>query len=419
MATLQFLYRSKKEKSTLTLRLFNRINGKNTFVECKTNLEVTKLYWENHHNGKPKDIDLKNKKVEIKSELNLIENHIVKMTNLVKPENITKEWLQQQLQDYYHPKTNNTNIPTNLIDYIDFYVDYRKHELKPTSIKKYNTIKHKLERLQQHRKKLILINEVDENFKKEFEAYLKSEQYSQNTLQREFKFIKTFCMHAKYLGVETSPQLDKLSFKDEKVEKIYLSFEEIKIIESIEDNKLTDSLKNVRDWLIISCFTGQRISDFMNFTKKNLTVDEEDYYIEFIQKKTGKIMAIAMHPKVFEILDKRNGEFPQPISDQRYNEYIKEICKIAELNQPTKGKLLQETAVDSKKYRKKEGTYEKWRLVSSHIGRRSFATNHFGKIPISFMMNITGHSTEREFLNYIGKSSKAIAKETFAFYKAV
>lgn len=419
MATLQFLYRSKKEKSTLTLRLFNRINGKNTFVECKINLEVTKLYWETHHNGKPKDIDVKNKKVEIKSELNLIENHIIKMTNLVKPENITKQWLQQQLQDYYQPKTNNINIPTNLIDYIDFYVDYRKHELKPTSIKKYNTIKHKLERLQKHRKKLILINEVDENFKKEFEAYLKSEQYSQNTLQREFKFIKTFCLHAKYLGVETSPQLDKLSFKDEKVEKIYLSFEEIKIIESIEDNKLTESLKNVRDWLIISCFTGQRISDFMKFSKKNLTVDEEGYYIEFSQKKTAKIMAIAMHPKVLDILNKRNREFPKPISDQKYNKFIKELCKIAELNQPTKGKLLQETSVDSKKYRKKEGTYEKWKLVSSHIGRRSFATNHFGKIPISFMMNITGHSTEREFLNYIGKSSKAIAKETFAFYKDV
>lgn len=142
-----------------------------------------------------------------------------------------------------------------------------------------------MERLQQHRKKIILISEVDESFKKEFESYLKSEQYSQNTLQREFKFIKSFCMHAKYLGIETSPQLDKLSFKEEKVEKNYLSFEEIKIIESIEDDKLTDSLKNARDWLIISCFTGQRISDFMKFSKKNITVDEGNHYIEFIQKK--------------------------------------------------------------------------------------------------------------------------------------
>lgn len=419
MATLQFLYRSKKEKSTLTLRLFNRINGKNTFVECKTNLEVTKLYWENHHNGKPKDIDVKNKKIEIKSELNLIENHIIKMTNLVKPEDITKQWLQQQLQDYYQPKTTDEKIPVNLVDYIDFYVDYRKHELKPTSIKKYNTIKHKLERLQQHRKKVILINEVDENFKKEFETYLKSEQYSQNTLQREFKFIKTFCMHARHLGIATSPQLDKLSFKEEKVEKIYLSFEEIKIIESIQDNKLTDSQKNARDWLIISCFTGQRISDFMKFTQKQITLDDGDFYIDFTQKKTKKEMSIATHPKVLAILEKRNGEFPYPLSDQKYNKYIKKICKIADLNQPTKGKLLQETTVGSKKYRKKEGVYEKWKLVSSHIGRRSFATNHFGIIPISFMMNITGHSTEREFLNYIGKSSKAIAKETFAFYKDV
>lgn len=417
MATIQFLYRSKKEKSTLTLRLFNRIKQKNTFVECKTNVEVTKLYWDKHHNGKPKEIDIRNKVIEVKAELNLIENHIQQMVNLVTPSNITKEWLRQQMDDFYHPKTNNIKVPHALVDYIDFYIEYRKHELKPTSVKKHKTIKHKLERLQQHRKRVIFINEVDESFKKELESYYKNEQYSQNTLQREFKFIKSYCVHARYLGIETSPQLDKLSFKEEKVEKNYLSFEEIKIIESIEDDKLTDSLKNARDWLIISCFTGQRISDFMKFTQKEITLDDGDFYIDFTQKKTKKEMSIATHPKVLAILEKRNGEFPYPLSDQKYNKYIKKICKIADLNQPTKGKLLQETTVGSKKYRKKEGIYEKWKLVSSHIGRRSFATNHFGIIPISFMMNITGHSTEREFLNYIGKSSKAIAKETFAYFR--
>lgn len=42
-------------------------------------------------------------------------------------------------------------------------------------------------------------------------------------------------------------------------------------------------------------------------------------------------MAIAMHPKVLEILNKRNGEFSCSLSDQKYNEYLKQICKIAEL----------------------------------------------------------------------------------------
>jgi hypothetical protein len=44
-------------------------------------------------------------------------------------------------------------------------------------------------------------------------------------------------------------------------------------------------------------------------------------------------------------------------------------------------------------------------LVSSHIGRRSFATNNYGRIPTSLLINVTGHSTEGMFLEYIGKSN--------------
>lgn len=53
--------------------------------------------------------------------------------------------------------------------------------------------------------------------------------------------------------------------------------------------------------------------------------------------------------------------------------------------------------------RKKHGTFSKWKLVSSHIGRRSFATNHFGKIPTPIIMAATGHKSESSFLKYIGK----------------
>jgi hypothetical protein len=53
--------------------------------------------------------------------------------------------------------------------------------------------------------------------------------------------------------------------------------------------------------------------------------------------------------------------------------------------------------------RKKHGRFAKWELVSSHIGRRSFATNHFGKIPTPIIMAATGHKSESSFLKYIGK----------------
>ena len=60
--------------------------------------------------------------------------------------------------------------------------------------------------------------------------------------------------------------------------------------------------------------------------------------------------------------------------------------------------------------------YEKCELVSSHIGRRSFASNNYGIIPTSFLMYITGHTTEGMFLTYIGKSNKDIAMELTSYF---
>ena len=38
--------------------------------------------------------------------------------------------------------------------------------------------------------------------------------------------------------------------------------------------------------------------------------------------------------------------------------------------------------------RKENGIFEKWELVTSHIGRRSFATNNYGKIPTSLIRQL-------------------------------
>jgi integrase len=179
---------------------------------------------------------------------------------------------------------------------------------------------------------------------------------------------------------------------------------------------LTDSLENAKDWLIISCYTGQRISDFMRFTDEQIRTEDGKQLLEFTQQKTGKIMTIPVHPKVTEILNKRNGKFPYPISDQKYNDYIKTVCEIAKINQMVKGSRIIETAPESGIFRKETKMYKKYELVTSHIGRRSFSTNFYGKIPTTYLINVTGHSTETMFLSYIGKSNKDLALEIANYF---
>ena len=417
MASVNFLYRSLKDHSCLNLRLLYRFNDKDYVIASKTNLEVSKDYWKNEHKVKVKDISIINKQIEINSELNKITNHILKAFEQSGASDLlNKQWLDKQLNSYYNRNTKIKTIPKDLVRFIEYYVEQRSREVKPASIKKFNVVKHKLQRLEKHIGRSIFISEINEDFKKLFVSYCRSENYSQNTMQRELSIIKMFCKYAKYKGLRVHVEYEGLILNKEKTETIYLSFEEIDKIEAAKIDK--PYLINARDWLIISCFTGQRISDFMRFNKGMIRIEDGKTLLEFDQQKTGKTMTIPLHNKVMLILEKYNGDFPKRISDQKYNDYLKEVCKIAKLEQRVKGKKQINISKDplERKVRRVEGMYPKYELVTSHIGRRSFATNHYGKIPTSYLIYVTGHSSEEMFLNYIGKSNKDMALELTKYF---
>lgn len=417
MASVNFLYRSTKSQSNLQLRLLFRHNGKDNVLGAKTNLTVTKNYWKNLHGlKKPKDIDIINEQYRINQELVAIESHVLNSFHNTIPEIVNKEWLSKTMDLWYNPKSIDRTIPLGLVSYIDYFVLQKKKEIAPSSISKFNVIKHKLERLECYYHDIVQIKDVDENFKNKFVQFCKHEGYSINTIQRELGLIKTFCKNARMNGIEVSPQMDTLKIKKEKVNHIYLSFKELEIIEKKVLKQ--EHLDNARDWLILSCYLGQRVSDFMRFNKSMIRIEKGKHLIEFTQKKTKKIMTVPLHPKVLEILEKRNGEFPRQISDQRYNDYIKVVCEKAKINEMVKGRKQENISEDDKKkiMRNVEKVFEKWELVSSHIGRRSFASNFYGQIPTNFLIYVTGHSSESMFLNYIGKSNKDIAMELTKYF---
>jgi hypothetical protein len=435
MATVHFLYRSVRSKAKLEVRLQHTQKHPDYFVvrkgmeeyftnyiwTAKTQIEVTKEYWTTQRDIKSRTISISNEQTRVKGLCSVIENLILDSFKSTTPEAITKDWVQTKIDLYYNPRLNDTPaeiIPTNLIEYFDYYIKYKENYPSVVLIRKINVLKKKLDRFQNHRKNPILIKDVNKRFKLEFSDYCESQKYSRITIQRDFAEVKTICIDARSKGIETSLELDKLSFPREKASNIFLTFDEIKAIENIDKAKLSESLENTKDWLIISCYTAQRISDFMRFTKDMIRIESGKSLIEFTQKKTGKIMTLPVHPKVIEILAKRNGDFPYAISDQKYNDYIKVVCELAEITQIVYGskKIEVETETKTKIYRKVAKNYRKCDLVSSHIGRRSFASNFYGTIPTTYLIYVTGHGTETMFLNYIGKSNKDLALELTNYF---
>jgi integrase len=408
MATVHYLYRSTREKGLLEVRLQHL----NLIWTAKSKIEVTKTFWNTQRKIKTRDIAIKNEQIRVSKECSELENFIIGSLKGTVPEALPKDWLKGILNPT--DKTVNKVIPTTLVDYIDYYIEYERHAKRTESTKKrFNVIKNKLQRMEEWRKRPILIKEIGIDFLNEFIDYCLLQNYSQNTIQRDFVFIKTFCIHARGLGLETHLHLNNKQFKVSKapVDKIYLTLEEIDIIQKIEG--LSESLKNVRDWLVISCFTAQRVSDFMRFNSSMIRTENGVRKLQFKQQKTEKNMTVPILPKVTEILAKNNGEFPTPISDQKYNDYLKELCEIAGFTQKVKGSKMIEV---NGNFRKVEDYYRKCDLVSSHIGRRSFATNFYGEIPTPILMSVTGHTTENMFLEYIGKSKDDRSLELIKYF---
>lgn len=430
MASVNFLYRSTKPKAFLNLRLLYRITdeqhlkGYQDFtIGGKTKLEVSKQYWEKEHPQirfkRTNNIDelnriqdLKEKQNNISQELNKLEAHILQTFNLTDPEKVTKIWLQKIIDDYYNPAKAKEKKPEDLISYVNIYIEERKEHVSPATVKKYNVIKQMLVKFQDSQSHTLLLKDINLAFKKDFETFMLEKGYAYNTIARAIKFTKTVARHAYSQGLETSRQLDSIKTKTKESEKIYLTFQELEKIKNKALKK--EHLEIARDWLIISCFTGQRISDFMRFKKDMIRKKDNKFLLEFTQKKTGKIMTIPLLKQVREILEKRNGEFPRALPDPKYNEYIKVVCKKAGLKEEVWGSKKIEVA--EKQFRKKDDFYEKWKLVSSHIGRRSFATNYYGEVPLSHLKTITGHHTERNFMAYLGKGDEEKAIDALKYF---
>jgi len=431
MATINFLYRSAREQASLNLRLLFTHNEKAFSIGGKTNLIVSKDYWTNNHNKKRiNDIDLKNFQKETTDEIYKIEVYLIDSFNKADIEDIDKEWFTSQIENYYNPKQA-IKIPKKLIPFFNYYLDVKSNELTKSRIQTIKAVQRKLERFEKSIGHSFTIIEVNDNFRKQFIDYSNKEQYSLSTLMRDVKLVKTICLFADYKDVPTHKELSNLKVEVNKdkeeaeelsqgIEEHYLSFEELEQIKAF-DLSNNERLNNVRDWLLISCYTGQRISDFMRFKSSMIENKKSKYLLAFKQQKTGKSVIIPFLDEAREIVTNNNGEFPRAISHQKYNDYLKELCKLAGINKKIKGSITERISSLKKKtrndYRRIKGTFEKWELVSSHIGRRSFATNFYGKVPTSVLIGITAHSTEQLFLIYIRKNETDTAIDAFKYFK--
>ena len=233
---------------------------------------------------------------------------------------------------------------------------------------------------------------VNLDFYNDFTAFLQDKNYSRNYIGKQIASVKTFMGEATRRGLNTNLTYQSRYFRklQEESDNIYLTVEELEAIQCLDLSK-EPRLGRVRDLFLVGAWTGLRFSDFTNISREHIQGD----LIHIEQFKTAEKVVIPVHGTVRAILDKYNGDLPVAISNQKMNNYIKEVCQLAGITTPIIKGVTRGGRRISERYRK-------WELVTTHTARRSFATNMYqlGISPIT-IMQITGHRTESAFLKYI------------------
>ncbi len=300
------------------------------------------------------------------------------------------------------------------ITFMSYYADYIERckngrlnhaktgkPLTTGTIRSYQTTLFNIERYIADTRKIVDFDTIDLDFYASFGEYLANytnedtgkQKQSLNTIGKHIKVIKSILNEATEQGINKNLAFKSRKFLaiSEDADTVYLADWELQQLAELD---LTDNtrLEVIRDLFLIGCSTGLRFSDLSTLTPKQINGN----MITLTQIKTGKPVIIPVHELVNEILNKYEGKLPEARSNQKTNEYLKEVCKL------TKGLNSMVSVSSTKGGEMVTETIAKWQLVTTHTARRSFATNEYlAGTPSLTIMAITGHKTEKSFLKYI------------------
>jgi hypothetical protein len=437
MATVKFRIKKSSKQVNYTIYVYLS-NGRGNMFEVKSGFYINPKEWSKK--GLPIQNTPENK--ILYSTLTSLASFIDKSINTAnsKGEIIDKFWLERTIYECLN-KVDKT-AKEILVNHIKYIIDNAKTRkvrgkiglgISERTVKGYKTFLGVINNYQKVIKRTIRLTEINSLFEDNFIKWLlETEKQSMSYAGKHIDKLKAVCNDAHRLGIPVNPYALRIqSFKEPNKDRniVTLSFEEQIII--ADTDMPTESLENIKKWILIGCTFGQRGEDLLNYTIQNSRKVDDLMCIDVWQRKVEKWVTVPiMYEKISDII---LNEKPYKVSLQKLNKNIKTVCKIAGIDKLTKGGVMKviegkdtltknvvkkveegtdtltkgegKKVDDNKIKRKVKGDYLKWELITTHAFRRSFATNYDDFIPRPVLMGITGHSKESDYLYYINKQA--------------
>lgn len=248
---------------------------------------------------------------------------------------------------------------------------------KPATIKKHKIAKWHWENFDN----LFPLSEFSTSKLSEFIQYLVKEKKANTTIEKVYKSVKLYVKWLVYNGKLPQKTLQELrDFKiglrrisDKQVQQqnnLALTEDELNSIirASIPESK--QYLQRTRDVFVFQCHTGVRFSDLTELKKNNIKLNRGQHgSVEIFSAKGQKRLVIPLTKTARNIIDKYHdleGEnlLPCP-SNQKINIYIKELFKLAKINDH-----VELVSFVGSSQQIKSGP--KHKFASTHVARKTF-----------------------------------------------
>lgn len=395
--TINFYLNKDTKSKQAEKTIFAYVRDKGKTIVLHTGERIEPKYWnaekqqaKKNYTGSP----------ELNTFLNSYKEEIKKLIRITKTENpfASFEDIKQAIQSRFKNETEQ-----GFFHIYDMFMEMRKTELSQNMMKKYITLKNHLLNFQTDNNFNITFNSINLMFSDMFSNYLLNvKKHTNNTISKNFDLLRTFLKWCTDRKVNTNLEYLKFKSKTEKVDIITLTENELFNLYDLELKDKT-ALQQVRDVFCFACFTGQRFSDVSSLKRED--IKGNFWYLR--TTKTKDIIRIPLNDYAKDILKNyANQSRPLPvISSQKTNEYLKELCQIAGIDETI-------TIIKYRGAERIEKTFKKYELVTTHTARRSFVTLSLEKgMRPETLMEITGHKDYKTFKKYIKITSNVKQSE--------
>ena len=353
-------------------------------------------------------------KKQLDDMLEFIDNNIQQ----VGANNVGKGWLAQQIDDFTNPHDDEVDSDESELKQMSFFemfdVFLEKREISQGKKNQYKVFRRILQRYEMYKQlldpkfKLSLdtldgngIEEIGDYIKKEYkllekfpniiEAVNESRQpgpRGQNTVNGHYKKLKAFVRWAINKEYTTNNPFHKFKIPKGIYGTPYcLTLEDLSQLEKVDLSK-RPGLAVQRDIFVFQCCIGCRVSDLKELTMANVINNEIHYIARKTKDGNPKTIKVPINKTAQAIIDryadpKRNELLPF-ISDQNYNEAIKEVFKLTGL---TRNVVVRNSLTGDSEIRP---LYE---IASSHLARRTLTNILYKKYKDQSLVSaITGHA---------------------------